>query len=535
MWFGELPVAQATGCLLAHSVRLSSGRVAKGSTITDALATQLSAEGYQEITVARLEDGDVHEDQAAELLSRALVGEGVSLDQAHTGRVNLYATHDGLLVFDRDIICEFNAVDEAVTIATLPENTWVLAGRMVATCKIISYAVPAKSIDAAIVACSSGRVSVHAAQPRRAALVQTVLPTVKKTTLDKTRKVTGQRLAIRSAKITQERRCDHSMAALAGELHRIDRSAVDWILIVGASAISDRRDVIPMAIEAAGGTVTRFGIPVDPGNLLLLGTISNCLVVGLPGCARSPKYNGLDQLLDRMACGVTIDQKWLDGLGVGGLLTEMVDRPQPRALADTAVNKPVIAGLLLAAGSSRRAGKINKLLSPYNGKPMLKAVLLALVQSKVSEVHVVTGFEHEKIEPLLTEFNVSSHYCASHAMGMAHSLASGISRLQNMDAVLVCLGDMPHVSSEIIDQLIEATGDRAAEVIAVPVVAGKRGNPVMVGSAFFDVLLQHQGDTGARFLMKQYPELVLEIPIDDNSILLDYDTPDALHTLGNDQ
>ncbi len=545
MWFGELPVEEAEGCLLAHSVRLQRGRVAKGSEVTSALIEQLRADGYCTLTVARLEEDDIHEDSAALELASAIAGDGVTIDRAHTGRVNFYARHDGLLCFERDAVCAFNTADEAVTLATLPENTWVLAGRMVATCKIISYAVEKKCVEAARQSISGKTIAVHAAQPHRVVLLQTTLPTVKSTTLDKTCAVTEQRLTMRSAVLAFEARCDHSIEALAAELQKIDYQAIDWILIVGASAITDRRDVIPRAIVTAGGVIDRFGIPVDPGNLLLLGQLSNCRVVGLPGCARSPKYNGLDQLLDRMACNVVIDQQWLNSLGVGGLLTEMVDRPQPRVSArsvvsDTAriavqplTDKPVIAGLLLAAGSSRRAGDINKLLSLYKGRPMVHAALQALTASDVDAVHVVTGFEHEKIESELAGYDVRSHYCSSHALGLAHSLASGISRLENTDAVLVCLGDMPHISSELINRLIAAVTDDAANIIVVPVASGKRGNPVVVGSAFFDVLLQHEGDSGAKFLMKQYPELVLEVPIEDDSIFLDYDTSDALQNLSD--
>ena len=153
------------------------------------------------------------------------------------------------------------------------------------------------------------------------------------------------------------------------------------------------------------------------------------------------------------------------------------------------------------------------------------------MQSRVDSVQVVTGHQHEQVEAALVGLTVDSYYCPSYSMGMAHSLSHGISRLPECDAVLVCLGDMPHVSSQLIDQLLIATGTQAADVIAVPVYNGRRGNPVMVGKAFFDTLLQHDGDTGARFLMKQYPERVIEIDVADDSVLTDYDTAEALNEL----
>ena len=382
-------------------------------------------------------------------------------------------------------------------------------------------------------------------------LIQTRLSTIKESTLDKSRRVTEERLHSRYATLSAEFRCDHTVDSLVAELQRPEVAAADWVLIAGASAISDRNDVIPASIVSAGGEVDRYGIPVDPGNLLLLGRLNGATVLGLPGCARSPKYNGLDQILDRLACDVPVTSEWLNSLCVGGLLDEDLQRPQPRHLetdkpksatatsldigaqtpATTTTTPAHIAGLVLAAGTSSRAGAINKLLVDVAGTPMVRIIANALLQSSVDSVQVVTGYQHAEVEAALAGLSVETHYCPSYTMGMAHSLSHGISRLPECEAVLVCLGDMPHVSGQLIDQLLAAVGSQAADVIAVPVYKGKRGNPVMVGKAFFDTLLQHDGDTGARFLMKQYPERVLEIEVADESVVTDYDTVEALNEL----
>ena len=378
--------------------------------------------------------------------------------------------------------------------------------------------------------------SVRSVKSHRAVLIQTCLPTVKESVLDKTSVVVEQRLAMRSAELLDEQRCDHSIEALNKTLKSLginSSTEYDWILIAGASAISDRADVIPAAIEAAGGRVIRYGLPVDPGNLLLLGELNGRVVIGLPGCARSPKLNGLDLLLDRLACDVEISQGWLNSLAVGGLLTEQLDRPQPR-ITTTKKQSVNIAGLVLAAGTSRRAGDINKLLVKVNDVPMVKAVVDAVCESRLREVVVVTGHQHEHIENLLQGSTATTTYCAAHAQGMAFSLSHGISRLQHADAVLVCLADMPGVTAALINLLVEQAVDNLSEVILVPVFQGKRGNPVLVGRAFFDSLLQHTGDTGARFLMKQYPDRVIEVPVEENAVLIDYDTPQALSELDAD-
>src|SRR5207247_3550875 len=158
----------------------------------------------------------------------------------------------------------------------------------------------------------------------------------------------------------------------------------DIVFVHGASAIVDRRDVIPEAVVAAGGRVDHFGMPVDPGNLLLLGHVGDTPVLGLPGCARSPQVNGFDWVLERLVSGLPVGPREIMRMGSGGLLAEIPSRPLPRAAASPAPNAkpperapppgPRIAALLLAAGQSRRMGGPNKLLADIDGRPMVARV-----------------------------------------------------------------------------------------------------------------------------------------------------------------
>ncbi len=526
MWFGELSTEQSIGCILAHSIRTEKRRISKGTLIDKFVADELVEQGIIHITVARIEAADIEENLAANRLAVAVCGVGVRVENAHTGRVNLYAECDGLFVYDRASIVAANSVSEGITFSVLAENQWVLAGRMIGTAKIIPYAVPEKDLDNAIAHASE--LTVHKPSYKKIVLIQSTLTSVKTTTLDKTSVITRQRLLVRSSDLVKEVRCDHSTNAVTAALTEAISCCPDLILIIGASAISDRLDVLPVAVKNCGGEVQRVGLPVDPGNLLMLANVANVPVLGLPGCARSPKHNGLDMLLDRIACDVPITESWLNSLCIGGLLGELHDRPQPRVAANKSNN---VAALVLAAGSSRRAGDTNKLLYRHRGKSIVGSVIESVLDSSVAASLVVTGHEKQLMQNAIDQYDIDVCHCAKHTEGMAHSLAAGISQLQSYDAVLVCLADMPHVNCDVINQILSAAGTRLAENIVVPVYKKQRGNPVLVGRTFFDSLLQNEGDRGARYLIKQYPDQVVEVEVDSESILQDYDTLEALQQL----
>jgi len=533
MWFGELPVSECVGCLLAHSQVIGSGRVSKGTVLDESLIQQFCDNGYEVLTVARIDTDDIEENSAARMLAEVVSGAGTRLEKAHTGRVNIFATTDGLLDYDRASIVELNSVRPDITLAVVAPDQWVLAGRMIASVKIIPYAVPAADIKRAVAAATA--ILVHSPQPTTAVLIQTVLPSITNKALDKTERVTRQRLDVRSAELTLQERCDHQVPVLCDELAKVSASNPDLILIAGASAISDRCDVIPAAIEQQGGRVSRVGLPVDPGNLLMFAELNGVPVIGLPGCARSPKHNGFDLLLDKIVCRREITDGWLNGLSIGGLLGEVHDRPQPRVASE--INNSGIdaasvqvGAIVLAAGSSQRAGNLNKLLHMYNEKPMICSVVESVLASDVTSSLVVTGYQSEQVTTAIGGYPIPVIHCPRHSDGMAHTIATGLSQLQKYDAVIVCLGDMPHVSADVINQIISAF-DQLVDKIVVPVYNSKRGNPVLVGRTFFDSLLQHHGDTGARFLMKEYPEKVFEVELDTMSVIKDYDTADALKGL----
>ena len=177
MRFGPVPVGDAAGAILAHSVHLGSGVLRKGRVLSAEDVAALVAAGLAQVTVARLSSDDVHEDAAARELAEALAGSGVRVERAFTGRANLHAEVAGVLAVGRAAIDAINRVDPAITVATLAEFAPVAAGQMVATVKIIPFAADGARLRQAVSLARAGEIlRVAAYRPMRVGLVATMKP-----------------------------------------------------------------------------------------------------------------------------------------------------------------------------------------------------------------------------------------------------------------------------------------------------------------------------------------------------------------------
>ena len=539
MKFGEVPVVEAEGAVLAHSLRLGTVALKKARVLSRADLDAISQAGLSQIVVARLEPGDVGEDEAARRVAAAVAGEEIEPAAPFTGRANLFAKTRGLLVFDRDRLDRLNLVDEAVTLGTLPPFVAVEPRTMVGTVKIIPFAASAEAVERCVAAARSDGPLLRVAPflERSVGLVQTRLPGLKESILDKTREVTESRLKAIGCRLAVEERCGHTTTELAPLIRDAMGHGIDILLIHGASAILDRRDVIPAAIVAAGGRIDHFGMPVDPGNLLLLGHVGERVVLGLPGCARSPKVNGFDWVLERLVAGLPVGPEEIMRMGSGGLLAEIPSRPLPRAEATPAAERrsepkpqgPRIAALLLAAGQSRRMGGLNKLLAEIMGTPMVAHVVRRLLASRARPIIAVLGNQAEAVDAALGKLPVERVQNPEFAVGLSTSLKRGIAALpSDLDGVIVCLGDMPLISGRHLDRLIAAFNPLEGRAIIVPTRRGKRGNPVLWSKQFFSEMAGLAGDVGAKHLIGEHAELVAEVEMDDDAVLVDIDTPDAL-------
>jgi len=538
MIFGRTSVADAEGAVLVHSVQVDGTRFKKGRKISADDVDRLAAAGIDDIVTVRFEADDIDENEAASRIAAACSGPGTTQQAAFTGRCNLYADGHGIALIDRERIDALNAIDEAVTIATVSPYDVVMPGQMLATIKIIPFAAPADAVTAAedIARASAAMVGVAAFTPHRAGLVLTRLTDTKDSVLNKTRAVLAERLAKYGSAVHAEVRCAHAAQDIATAITAQRDAGCAPILVFGASAITDRRDEIPAGIVAAGGTVDHFGMPVDPGNLLLLGHVDDVPVIGLPGCARSPKLNGFDWVLERLLAGGNVTPQDVQRMGVGGLLKEIPTRNQPRRAErdpDAAAPRaPRIAALVLAAGQSRRMGHDNKLLLEVDRKAMVARVVEAALASQAASTIVVTGHQADDVTAALANHDVTFIHNPAYADGLSASLKAGIAAVpDDIDGVVILLGDMPRVHPGQIDKLIAAFNPIEDRAICVPTFNGKRGNPVLVASTLFDEIRDVMGDIGARHLIGAHEDAVAEVPMDDDGVLIDVDTPDALTSL----
>jgi molybdenum cofactor cytidylyltransferase len=230
----------------------------------------------------------------------------------------------------------------------------------------------------------------------------------------------------------------------------------------------------------------------------------------------------------RLLAGITVTRADLVGMGVGGLLMEIVTRPQPRLPVATDGNRNV-AAVILAAGRSTRMGGPNKLLAELNGKALVRIVAEQAVASKAGSVTVVTGHQAAEVEKALAGLKVSFVRNPDFAEGLATSVKAGIAAIPaDADGAVVCLGDMPLIDARLIDRLIAAFAPDRGHLITVPVSDGRRGNPVLWSRRFFGELMTLDGDIGARHLIAKHAEAVADVPVEGAGAFLDIDTPQAL-------
>lgn len=537
MRFGAFDIEVCEGLILAHSHKLAGKRISKGSVLTTELVDAFRQDGVTELVCAAPDAGDLSEDQVAGRLAAALMTAGVSRSEAATGRVNFKVGTTGIIRYDRALIAALNSVDEALTFSLVQHNQLLSAGKMAATLKVIPYFV-AEQICQHFEDVLQGRpaFTFHPLRSWRVSLIQTMDDVLSERVYSATETVTERRLAQLGSKLTDVRRCAHDSSSVSAEISQALATGADLVLLCGCSAVVDRRDVLPVAIGQAGGQIDQLGLAVDPGNMLLAAHIQTTPVIGMPGCARSPKLNGFDWVLHLLLAGVPLSREELAEMASGGLLMEIVSRPLPRDLASKPPSAaPHMGVVLLAAGQSRRMGEINKLTERIAGKPVVRHVAETILAAGFSDIVVVLGHDSGAVERCLDGLPVRFVMNDDYQSGQASSVGVGVAALNSRATdVMIVLGDMPLLQPSFLQDLQRhhLASSQHEKMIGLPVHIkdGQRqvGHPVVWGRQFFSELQTLKGDQGGRQIWAEHPAMISHLIVNDPTSFLDTDTPDAL-------
>lgn len=333
MKFGEVPIDQALGAILAHNHMGADGhkKLGKGRVLTETDLSTLRDLGLQSVTVAQLDSTDLDENTAAQRVGNAIAGQGVRITTPGVGRANVIATATGPLRVNVPVLAQLNNIDPGITIATQYEHTLVHDGELVALVKIIPFGIPlARVRDVEAIAHDSS--PILSVRPLKSASVSLIISgplTARNRLTEAFHAPVRHRIESLSSTLDAVTYTDHTPSAIADVI--CDHLAThDLILITSVSAIIDNEDVVPTALRRAGGNVAHFGTPVDPGSLLMLGYVEDIPILGAPGCIRSLKTNVIDRVLPRLLAGERLTRADLVAMGHGGLLDDISDRPMPR-------------------------------------------------------------------------------------------------------------------------------------------------------------------------------------------------------------
>jgi len=320
MIFGNWPIDETEGAVLGYAITAGTHNFRKGTLLTLDHIAVLKQQNVTHIFAARLEKHDISENDAALTVGTLLISENLEAGPPIAGRVNLFARHAGLFHANASDIDAINLLDPRISIATLRNDCRVERGQMVATVKIIPFAVPQTLTEKLGDTQSKAKaIDVKPFRVTRIGLIQSRLPSIRETVLEKTKDLISSRVERNQGSVSVEHRVAHEHAALTSSISEVVKDC-DIIVIFSASSIADEADIVPRAIINCGGEILRMGMPVDPGNLLVLAKLDDKYIVVAPGSARSARENSLDWILDRLMAGMQLSADDLGRMGVGGLV-----------------------------------------------------------------------------------------------------------------------------------------------------------------------------------------------------------------------
>jgi len=525
MKFGPVPVQKLKGSIVGHSHHLEEQVIRKGTVLDDSHIEIFERAGFTEVVVAVLEEDDIVENIAAQKIARLLCGSGVEISKPIAGRCNIRSSVKGVLDFDSQKLEDLNVLDWRVTVASKHRYSTVQANQVIATIKIIPYAIPQELMDQ-IMGMVSELFAIMSFQKHRAAMVVSYFNQISDNQRQRSIDAQSTRLQDLGSSLDRVVDCEHRLDTVADSLSKTLEEGWDLVLFSGACAVADEEDVFPAAIRKIGGVVRHIGMPVEPGNMLVWGEVQGIPVIGIPGCARSSKKSGLDWVLERILSDISFEPRDIMRMGVGGLLSS------PNRSSESQIQKlQRVGAVVLMAGLSTRMPETNKLLVEIDGVSMASRCIQNISEAGYSPIIVVTGYEDKKIKDALREKDVFFMYNESFREGMGSSIQKAFEGICGWDGALIAMGDMPFVSVSVLQELRE-TFEGNSESIIAPVRRGKRGQPVIFSSRFFAELQSKcSGDVGARVIIKENQQFLHVVEVEHEGIFWDIDTGEDIQNM----
>ena len=330
MFFGKVKTEVSLGGILSSSIEIYKNKnkikISKGTVINKNLLDLLLLNNVELIKCAKLDDDEIDENSAVHEISKKIIASDKSniiIQDPKNGRCNLVSSVDGILTFQPNQLFSINSVTNDIGIASLKAFSKVKKNQIVASIKAIPFGIKKNNLQNIINVCQEC-FKILPFQKKNIHLIQTTNQNTRAKILEKTIEVTKERLSSCGNKKIVEKKCSHEIKSICEQLKKSVNEGADIILIFGTSAISDINDIIPQSILKINGTILRLGMPVEPGNLILLAEIEiskkHISIIGMPGCARSKKENGVDWILWRKLCDLKISSDDINHMGNGGLL-----------------------------------------------------------------------------------------------------------------------------------------------------------------------------------------------------------------------
>ena len=324
MQFKIVSTRKATSHILAHTIKLKSLVIRKGMILDNEKISLLIKNNINQIYVAIKEKNDYSENLSAKLVAEHIAPNNLFKIIISNGRADIFSRTEGLLNINKDKLIKINTKQRNIAICTLKNYSIITNGQLVGNVKILPYAIDKKVILKITKDVSTKRIfQISRKTIQKVAIIFTA-NNIRNINKIKILNAVNSRLDKFNLKINTVKYCNHNHKVLSAKIKEISKENIDLILIYGETSISDSSDVVPKSIIDIKGKVISSLMPTDPGNLLLIAHFKKIIIIGVPGCAKSLKRNGFDDILERVCHGEKFNKKKIAEIADGGLYKDII-------------------------------------------------------------------------------------------------------------------------------------------------------------------------------------------------------------------